>query len=387
MAPSRVLLVITVYNAPEAVRRCLTSAARLRCTRGLLDVLVLDDCSPEPGWSGELVGICKANGFDYYRSPRNLGIVRNVNLGLLHSLDQNYDAVIISNSDVVYPRTLVDQLAAVADTDSSIGSVTSWSNNVSIYSIPNGSPEVHLPSQDAVDEITTSLSGHFGDRAVDIPAGVSFCIYIKTQALRRVGMMDPIFGRGYCEETDWSLRSLALGYRLVLAPGCFVYHKGQASTAGEGMLLPGHRSVPSHDAIIDHRYPAFRRSVARFLRSGIQRRISDEATARITLDAAKRHGYGVLISGLPGDGATSVRCIIDPLRLTPMDLTYRGFHHSVHVGRKVSPVEALQSCVGALPSWVRLEDRGPMGDLAATSIIDAGVPFQYAAPYPQQPLP
>ena len=50
-------------------------------------------------------------------------------------------------------------------------------------------------------------------------------------------LMDPVFGRGICEETDWSLRSKELGYRITLSPSSFAYHRGQGST-GDTDILP-----------------------------------------------------------------------------------------------------------------------------------------------------
>ncbi len=41
----------------------------------------------------------------YYCTPRNLGIPRNVSLGMLTAVKRGYDYVVISNSDVLYPET------------------------------------------------------------------------------------------------------------------------------------------------------------------------------------------------------------------------------------------------------------------------------------------
>ena len=115
MSGPRVLLAITAYNGEAFIARTLDSALHIDQGDAQLDVLVLDDCSPAPGFSHRLAALCEQRGILYYRSPRNLGIPRNVSLGLLTAVQQGYDYVIISNSDVIYPRNFVTQLlAAVA---------------------------------------------------------------------------------------------------------------------------------------------------------------------------------------------------------------------------------------------------------------------------------
>src|SRR5207248_9225574 len=82
----RVLLAVLVYNGQDFVPRCLESARRVMDHTDGAGVLILDDCSPEPGWSDKLRELCDSLDIGYYRSPRNLGIPRNMNLGLLRAL-------------------------------------------------------------------------------------------------------------------------------------------------------------------------------------------------------------------------------------------------------------------------------------------------------------
>ena len=111
---ARLLFAITVYNGRQVVFPCLRSAASMAAENTDVDILVLDDASPEPGLSEEVEAACAELGLNYYRSPRNLGIPRNVNLGLLWALEKGYDYVVIANSDVLFCRGLPDLMVDAA---------------------------------------------------------------------------------------------------------------------------------------------------------------------------------------------------------------------------------------------------------------------------------
>jgi GT2 family glycosyltransferase len=358
---ARVLLATTVYNGRSFVPRCVASAARAaEASSHDVDVLFLDDASPEPGFGDDLVQWCRDAGVDCYRSPRNLGIVRNVNLGLLRALDAGYDHVIISNSDVVYPLNLVDQLVAVADSDESIGSVTAWSTNVSAYSMPNLEPDAFVADQEGVDWISASLAGQFGTAAMDVPAGISFCILMPRRVIEDVGLMDPIYGKGYCEESDWSLRSLAHGWRVVLAPGVFVYHQGRGSTLEAGLVSGGHSTVPENEAIIDLRYPLFRSQIDAFLSSDLLPTAIRDGSRRIVADAARQFGWQLDLSWLAPSSADPFRvvCSVDPSGPSRARAVFRGFTCDVPIRDDESVPAALVRFFGGEPTRVGIKERG-----------------------------
>lgn len=359
----RVLLAITAYNGREFFERTLESARHIDTSAADLEIAVFDDASPEPGFGEWLAELCAKYDVAYYRTPRNLGIVRNVNLGLLYGRDQEHDFVIVSNSDVVYPENYLSGLLAVADSDETIGSVTAWSNNVSVYSLPNDNPDELLPQQNVVDEVSRALGAHFGAAAVDVPAGISFSILIPRRVLLEVGLMDPVFGRGYCEETDWTLRSKAGGYRIVLAPGVFVYHAGRGSTLAAGLLGEGESTVPANEAIIGLRYPLFRGQVEAFLNSSTLDELHLWGASVIIQSAARQRGYRVDVGSLPRTAGA-----VDEVRVsmnvqgtgTPV-AHYRGFSNAL-IGAGAADLDAVVAFFGGQePDEVVLHEAGSRG--------------------------
>ncbi|MDX6373876.1 MAG: hypothetical protein QOD98_2864 [Nocardioidaceae bacterium] len=363
MSGPRVLLAITVYNGEAFIQRTLESALHIDEGDAQLDVLVLDDASPAPGFSQRLADMCEQRGIGYYRTPRNLGIPRNVSLGLLAAVRQGYDFVVISNSDVIYPRNLLTQLLRVVQNDG-VGSVTAWSNNVSMYSLPNGDPDRFLSDQERVDWISETLAGEYADAAMDVPAGISFCILIPTSVIEDVGVMDPVFGRGYCEETDWSLRSLAAGHRVALAPGTFVYHAGRGSSLEAGLVSREHTSVPENEDILDMRYPLFRGQVSAFAASGILAQARLHGVAAVMRRAGQEVGYTIDAGWLPPSASDEevVRCTIAPDGLGgSVAMEYLGFRHVVDDIDAFRVAEQLKEFFGGrAPAAVNLRDRGAL---------------------------
>jgi GT2 family glycosyltransferase len=374
MARPRVLFAVTVYNGADVVPWCLRSAATAasRSDKTDCDVLVLDDASPDPGFSQQVEGLCAELGIQYYRSPRNLGIPRNVNVGLMTAVHRGYDYVIIANSDVLFGAGTIDRMMEVMSSDERIGSVTAWSNNVSIYSLPNDAPDTNLANQGVVDWISDTIAEEFGPSAVDIPAGISFCILIPTAVLKTVGLMDPVYGRGYCEETDWTLRSQALGYRIVLAPSAFVYHRGQASNRDAGLLASGHTSVPAHERIVDLRYPLFREQVNGFINSEILDLLWNSARRAILTRAAGEMGYEVHLGLLnPGTEAASGPLVtFERLygSLIPV-ARFRGFRMELPGSAPGGDlVGSITEFFGREPDSVRLADHSPVSRQVAEEL-------------------
>lgn len=384
MPRQRVLLAILAYDGRAFVPACLDSAAGARVGHREVDVIVLDDCSPEEGWSDELRGLCEPFGFGYYRSPRNLGIPRNMNLALARAVSGGYDYVFVLNSDVVLPLNMVSAMIRVAESNAGVGSVTAWSNNVSVYSLPNHDDTGALRRPDVVDWVSAELEREFGSSALDVPTGVGFCLMIPVPVVARVGLFDPVYGRGYCEEVDWCLRSRASGFRAVLAPSVFVFHQGSGSTTAAGMLEQQATTVAEHEHIVDLRYPWYRNDVQAFLDSGALESHVNRAVQSIIFRGAARFGYDLEATWVPGPYAGDrVRIVVEPDgRSSSADVQFRGFRLTLPVPG-ADLVAQLLRVPGKPPERITVHDRGLFVDQLAAA-WGASVPFEDFARYPQR---
>lgn len=198
--------------------------------------------------------------------------------------------------------------------------------------------------------------------------------------------MDPVFGRGYCEETDWSLRSKELGYRITLSPSSFAYHRGQGSTGGTEILPAGLTTVPANERIIDLRYPLFRSQVEAFCSSEIRDLLWNSAYRRILLDAEREYGYEIDL-GWPrpsDDEGRGPRVTFEAIggSLVPVG-RYRGFRMELPTaGPDGDPIQAVVEFFGSKPRAARLADHNRVTHEIAASLRDLGVGVDSTVGYP-----
>jgi GT2 family glycosyltransferase len=395
-----VLVALLVYNGRSFVPRTLESVAAMRdatraAGRNDIEVVIFEDASPDPGWSQQLADLCQLHRLGYYCSPRNLGIPRNMTLAMLRAEAANHDYVVLLNSDVIVPSNLVDSMVATASVASRCGSpvasVTAWSNNASNFSLPNDDADRFLANQHLVDQLSSALADEFAGVATELPVGMGFCLALSVAAMKSIGVMDPVFGRGYCEEVDWCCRATAAGWRHVLATNTFVYHMGSATTRLAGLLGPGEQTVQVNEAIIDERHPDYRRRVAAWEASlGIQTEMH-RALQRIVSEAARTRGYILEATWLPKNPTLSDSTLEERAHIivTPdgsgalVEATVDGFRTPIEVGGD-GILAGVASFVGIPPTEVRISDHGSVASQLEAAARAAGVRVERVARYPER---
>lgn len=251
---ARPVVVVPVYRGVKETERCVRSVLE-STNRTPLDLLLVDDASPEPDMSAMLDTLCGDARSTILSNETNLGFVASVDRGMEWAGKRD---VILLNSDTMVAGDWIDRLVAHAYSSERVATVTPFSNNATICSYPSLEGWSHLPPGETVASIDAACAEANLGRSVDVPTGVGFCMYIRRASLDDVGGFDEAtFGRGYGEENDFCLRAASRGWRNLLACDTFVWHEGEVSFGGE--------ATPRQAAGLEklcEAYPGYLRSVA-----------------------------------------------------------------------------------------------------------------------------
>ncbi len=223
-------VIIPVHNARQALHSCLESV--LLSVPSHTEVLILDDASDDPAISGLLRQYIGKGGpaWRLEQQTRNLGFVATVNRGM----QMTGGNVVLLNSDTIVTQGWLEGLQRCLASDASIATATPWSNNGEIVSMPRFCANNPVPDQlEAMAEVITQ-TGH--PAYPELPTAVGFCVAISRVAISEIGVFDQeLFGLGYGEENDFSLRASAAGFRNVLCDDVYVAHLGGCSFLPRGL--------------------------------------------------------------------------------------------------------------------------------------------------------
>ncbi|MBB4259958.1 glycosyltransferase family 2 protein [Bradyrhizobium sp. CIR3A] len=253
-------VIVPVYGDARATIECFESLDKARRPRGTgkdtFQVLAINDASPEVDLQRHLSELEAAGRIRLLVNTVNLGFVGAINRALKEI--QRGDVVLL-NSDTLVPPGFVGRLADVAYSAPNIGTVTPLSNNGDIFSFPTPNDVNPMPRYDEIVAIDRVASAANAGKAIDVPSGIGFCVYITRACLDSSGELSDNFDRGYLEDVDLCLRARTNGFRNVCAPSVYVGHHGSKSFQEEkrGLVL---RNL----SFLDQRFPDYREECRAF---------------------------------------------------------------------------------------------------------------------------
>ena len=222
-----VLVCVPVYDGFESVERCLSTLAAA-WVKVAFRTLIINDASPDSRIAPMLNSFALGQQRIQVRhNAINRGFTWNVNQAFAAaSVDEH---VCLLNSDTLVTCGWLDAMLKCIADDSSVGTVTPFSNNATICSFPDFSRAWPVPELPQRERIARVLREHPAE-PIDLPTGVGFCMLISATCRAKLGAFDiENFPRGYGEENDFCMRAAAAGFRNVLCPNAYVAHEGGMS--------------------------------------------------------------------------------------------------------------------------------------------------------------
>lgn len=253
-------IVIPVY-ADAALTRSAIEAALSALDDDDTRIIVINDASPYPDVDDLMQELVRAGSerLIILHNERNLGFSGTVNRAIEWSARRD---VLLLNSDAVVPKGFLSRMKSAAYSHYRVATVTPFSNNAGIYSIPLAGGE-SLDRNGALEKVQfmdDQLKARNSGRAISMPVGHGFCMYLRRSALDQIGYFnEQVFGRGYSEEIDFCLRARSIKFLNLIVPSVYVGHVGGVSFGNEG-----DESRTRNRQIIDRRYPGYYRELRAF---------------------------------------------------------------------------------------------------------------------------
>ena len=133
--------------------------------------------------------------------------------------------LLLVNSDTVFApgalNILYQVLSTQPDEVGMVGPITNAAGNDQGYAIPG--------DRDAILQTASKLQNTPCHALIPCYRLDFFCVAIRKSLWDKLNGLDPVFGLGYYEDTDFSMRAKALGCKMMICEDAFVYHMGGSS--------------------------------------------------------------------------------------------------------------------------------------------------------------
>lgn len=289
--PQPVDIIIPVYDGFKFLEPLFDSLERSNSTPFRL--LICDDASPDKQvWPWLVERVKLFPNAVLLQNPHNLGFVGTVNR-MFELVKHDF---VLLNSDVQLPPNWLERLFAPIVADSTIASVTPFTNAGAICSFPRFFEDNPLPLNLTVDEVDDIFIRLKNVPPLEIPTGVGFCMAIRYSLAKKIGLFDPEFGKGYGEENDWCQRASLAGYRHVLAPNLFVHHQH----GGSFSAADRHALNKRNEALLRTRYPGLFEKYLAFIQQDPARPLRQFLDLMVRVRQARRPAFVIIDNWIPG---------------------------------------------------------------------------------------
>ena len=218
---NRIDVVVPVYNSLDQVKACIQSLLD-HIVPGVRIIIVNDASGAHVLHWLESVSVGNEN-IVLLNNAENQGYLRSVNSGLELS---DGEFVVLQNSDTVVFEGFYGSVVEAFESDEKIGIVSAISNWANWTRIP-------FPEGWSAQDLSSYIRQSFRGSITDINSASGFCFAMRRELVDQVGMFDLDYDPGYWEETDYCMKALSNGWRVVVDQGLFVYHHGWSSFGKE----------------------------------------------------------------------------------------------------------------------------------------------------------
>lgn len=255
----KITIVVPVYGDWSSLKLCIGSLKKHLPTEHT--VLLVNDCGPEADVLEKNIkdSIAGYDNFIYERNESNMGFVQTCNRAVFE-LDKTDNDILLLNSDTRVTKNFYLHMQNVLYSQDSVGAVTSRSNNATIWSVPRNGRFAHHRT---LSYIFYRLLRPFLPYMYIAPTIHGFCVLIRRSVIDKHGLFDEIYGKGYAEENDFSMRIMRDGWLCATANRSYVFHYESRSFGNETR----EKQIAKNAKILLKRYPEYDQLIQDYIKN------------------------------------------------------------------------------------------------------------------------
>lgn len=222
----KVAIILVNYNGEKYNEECINSI--LKSTYKNYEIIVIDNNSTDN--SVKLLEEKFNSDIKIIMADSNLGFSGANNLGIKYALNNGFDYVMLLNNDTVIDENMIKIMVDTSSNSVVVSPKIYYYDDKNILWSAGGriNWSKGLPIQYGINEI----DNHESNERKEIEFATGCCILIPIEAIRKVGMMSEDYFL-YYEDTDYCVRLIREGFKIIYEPKAVLYHKVSASTGGE----------------------------------------------------------------------------------------------------------------------------------------------------------
>jgi GT2 family glycosyltransferase/glycosyltransferase involved in cell wall biosynthesis len=279
--PKRTLVdvVVPIRDDYEELEACLASVQR---HGGDHRLILIDDASTDARVDELLQRLSadRTRKCVVLRNERSLGFVNTVNRGMTAGRN---DVVLLDPGTRVTDGWL-DRIARCAAADSTIGTVTPFSNDAESSSFLELDQDERIPDDPGL--IGRAMEQAAVPVLVELPTASGSCIFVRRRLIERIGVLDPSLGEQHDRWldcwVDFSKRARNAGFRNVLCDDAYVVIQGAGRTGVHEQRVT--EAVPTRTL---ERHPEHAHSLREFIAGGPARPLRSMIESQLVVLAGK----------------------------------------------------------------------------------------------------
>ncbi|SDF44284.1 glycosyltransferase [Sporomusa acidovorans] len=210
-------IIVITYNKLEYNKLCIESI-RHYTEPDSYELIVIDNRSTD----GTVEWLQGQQDIKVILNSENAGFPVGCNQGIKAAKGNN---ILLLNNDTIVTPNWLTNLTKCLYSSSDIGAVGAVTNSCSNFqSIP-----CEYSSLEEMIRFAGQVNNSNPEFWEDRTRLVGYCLLIKAEIIKEIGLLDEDFSPGNYEDDDYCLRIRKAGYRLVLCRDTFIHHFGSVS--------------------------------------------------------------------------------------------------------------------------------------------------------------